>query len=584
LANEQKNRIFSSDPHLSAFLLYNFTDKDIFFIELNSFDEVIDTFQIISENLGIHPSINNIQLGDDSILENVLFLIYSNDEKIIRLFSPIQKDFPGLELTFLLNNTEHSNYYFDDQVYDQLISDLKLNIISSSHNKRNLKAIVAQSLCKHDQWLKNLTDTFGKKPGLQLLERLHEITLNPENGKYYPSLLMALKDNAIIETNFLNQKQFTSQIALEVLYSYILQYTQGRQKTRLINSPPNNSIGIAKILFKYSALHNFNSASDGCILWICYSLIFSNSVPKMENLNLNLKHLSKIGVILVDFKRPDAFKIFVPIIENLIKDSKDYEKVNLDLISLIRSHCDPELSIELLKKISKSTSTNSIKAKHQLAGIYRDSRENHKVENAIEIYKEILSSESLDTEQKVWSTCGLAESYYILNSNQAINVLLPLLSELSNNEYHRCIVLHRLAAAYYHLGESDNALEYSTRAISIKTIGGKLGSRIFETHSRILSSLNNYDSIKFAEKSLEIKKALGDRRGIQMSLLNLSQICQYVDADLSSSYAEEAYKLAELVNDYSGQLFALKRLKTLHRKDSEKKQQIQLKIDKLAKK
>ena len=158
------------------------------------------------------------------------------------------------------------------------------------------------------------------------------------------------------------------------------------------------------------------------------------------------------------------------------------------------------------------------------------------------------------------------------------------MSELSNNEYHRCIVLHRLAAAYYHLGESDNALEYSTRAISIKTIGGKLGSRIFETHSRILSSLNNYDSIKFAEKSLEIKKALGDRRGIQMSLLNLSQICQYVDADLSSSYAEEAYKLAELVNDYSGQLFALKRLKTLHRKDCEKKQQIQLKIDKLAKK
>ena len=47
---------------------------------------------------------------------------------------------------------------------------------------------------------------------------------------------------------------------------------------------------------------------------------------------------------------------------------------------------------------------------------------------------------------------------------------------------------------------------------------------------------------------------------------------------------EEANKLAELVNDISGQLFALKRLKTLHRKDSEKKEQIQLKIDKIAKK
>ncbi len=584
LANEQKNRIFSSDPYLAAFLLYNFTVKDIFFIELNSFDEAIDTFQIISENLGIHPSINNIQFGDDSILDNVLFLIHTNNENIIRLFSPIQKDFPGLELTFLFDNTEHSNYYFDDQVYDQLISDLKLNISSYKYYKRNIKAIVAQSLYTHDQWIKNLTDTFGKKPGLQLLERLHEITLNTENGKYYPGLLMALKDNVIIETNFLNQIQFTSELAFEVLYSYILKHVQGRQKTRLINSPPGNSIGIAKILFENSKLNDFNAASDGCLLWICYSLISSNSVVDIEKLNLNLKQLSNIGVILVDFKRPDAFKFFVPNIKNLIKDSKDYEKVNLDLISLIRSHCDPQLSVELLKEISKSKSINSIKAKHQLAGIYRDSREIHKVENAIEIYKEILSSEALDPEQKIWSTCGLAESYYILNSNQAINVLLPLLSELKHNEYQRCIVLHRLAAAYYHLGESDNALEYSNKAISIKSIGGKLGSRIFDTHSRILSSLNNKDSIKFAEKSLQIKKALGDRRGIQMSLLNLSQICQYVDSDLSAGYAEEAYKLAALVNDISGQLFALKRLKSLHRKDSEKKEQIQLKIDKLAKK
>ena len=584
LANEQKNKIFSSDPFLAAFLLYNFTDKDIFFVELNSVDEAIDTFQIISENLGIHPSINNIQIGDDRILDNVLFLIHSNNENIIRLFNPIQKDFPELELTFLLDNTEHSNYHFDDQVYDQLISDLKLNISSSSHNKRNLKAIVAHSLYTHDQWLKNLTDTFGKKPGLQLLERLHEITLNTENGKYYPSLLMALKDNIIIETNFLNQIQFTSPLALEILYSYILKHVQGRQKTRLINSHPNNLIGIAKILFENSEFKDFNKPSDGCILWICYSLIFSNSEIEIEKLNLNLKHLSKIGVILVDFKRPDAFKFFVPIIKKLIKDSKNYEKVNLDLISLIRSHCDPHLSVDLLKEIAKSTSINSIKAKHQLAGIYRDSRESHYVENAIEIYKEILSSEALDPEQRVWSTCGLAESYYILNSNQAINVLLPLLSELEHNEYHRCIVLHRLAAAYYHLGESDKALEYSNIAISLKSIGGKLGSRIFDTHSRILSSLNNKDSIKFAEKSLQIKKALGDRRGIQMSLLNLSQICQYLDSDLSSSYAEEAYKLAELVNDISGKLFALKRLKTLHRKDSEKKEQIQLKIDKIAKK
>ncbi len=586
LANEQKNRIFSSDPYLAAFLLYNFTDKDIFFIELNSVDEAIDTFQIISENLGVHPSINNIQIGDDRILDNVLFLIHSNNENIIRLFSPIQKDFPRLELTFLLDNTEHSNYYFDDQVYDQLISDLKLNVSSYSNNKRNLKAIVAQSLYTHDQWLKNLTDTFGKKPGLQLLERLHEITLNTENGKYYSSLLMALKDNLIIETNFLNQVQFTSQLAMEVLYSYLLKHVQGRQKTRLINTPPVNSIGIAKILFENSELNDFNRASDGCILWICYSLISSNSEIEIdiEKLNLNLKHLSKIGVILVNFKRPDAFKFFIPIIKNLIKDSKDYEKVNLDLISLIRSHCDPKLSVDLLKEISKSKSINSIKAKHQLAGIYRDSREIHSVENAIEIYKEILSSEALDPEQKVWSTCGLAESYYILNSNQAINVLLPLLSELEHNEYHRCIVLHRLAAAYYHLGESENALEYSNKAISIKSIGGKLGSRIFDTHSRILSSLNNNDSIKFAEKSLQIKKALGDRRGIQMSLLNLSQICQYVDSDLSASYAEEAYNLAELVNDVSGQLFALKRLKTLLRKDNEKKEQIQLKINKLNKK
>lgn len=89
--------------------------------------------------------------------------------------------------------------------------------------------------------------------------------------------------------------------------------------------------------------------------------------------------------------------------------------------------------------------------------------------------------------------------------------------------------------------------------------------------------------MKFAEKSLEIKKAIGDRRGIQISLLNLSQICQYIDSDLSIKCVENAYELAKLVNDNSGQLFALRRLKTLNRKNNDIKKQIQIKINKLIK-
>jgi len=581
LANERKNKIYSSDPQLSAFLFYNFSNKDVFFIELNSSNNTLDSFQIISQSLGIHPSINNIQTGNESILDNVLFLIYSNDEKITRIFKAIQKDFPNLEFIFLLDNTEHSNYYFDEQLYDQIIYDLKLNI-SSSLVRSNLKSIIVKSVyTSNDLWLKQLKDTLGNKPGLQLLEKLHEIILSPENGNYYPNLILSLKDNRIIETNFLDQIQFTSSAALEVLYSYILKYTQGRQKARLINSPPNNTIGIAEILYKNSSINDFKESSDGFVLWVCYCSISSNL--DLENLNLDLNQLAKIGVILVRFKRPDAFKVFVPFIENLVKDSKSYENIDLELISLIRSHCDPQLSINLLKEISHSSSKNAIKAKHQLAGVFRDSREQIKVENAIEIYGEILSNETIDPEQKVWSTCGLAESYYILNDDRSTDILQRLLGEIEKNQYFRLIILHRLAAAYYHLGDPNKAIGYSNQAIERKDIGGKLGSRIYDTHSRILSSLNNNDSIKFAEKSLEIKKAMGDRRGIQISLLNLSQICQYMDSDLSIKYAENAYELAKLVNDNSGQLFALRRLKTLNRKNNDMKEQIQIKINKLVK-
>lgn len=590
LSAESKEKLSSSDAYLSAFLFFNFSEKTPFFIDLNNADSRIDTFEILSTCLGIEPSINNIEKGKEQVLNNVLLLIYTNDEHIVKLFDPVKSDFPELEMVFLRDNPNEKMYQFQRSVYEALLSDFGIASVDWNETSADLKSIYAYSTHKNmESWIQKIAESIGKKPNLQVIEQLFEIILSSEKANNYPYLYSSLKDSGVIRSNYLDRTQFTSHVALEALFCYSLRNTSGRQKSRLIKTPPDNSPAIAKILFQNTVFEDFTEMSEGLILWICSGLIFNEEhvQPKLNELHFSLTDLSRIGIILVNFNRPDKFASFLPAIERLLKDRlTPPEDVHIDLISLIRSHCDPQLAITYLEEISRSTTEVRIKAKHQLAGILRDSGEPDKLDRATGIYLEILNERYLEIEQRVWTTCGLAESFYLLNKREAVTILLEILDrkEIKENTYLRCIVLHRIAAAFYHFGESDEALHYSDWLIrESNDIGGKLGSRIYNTHSRILAGRNSPDSLLYAEKSLKIKKALGDRRGIQISLLNMSQILQYSNPERSISCATEALELAKLIHDEKGQLLALRRLKTLNKNNPEIKEQIQFEINKLTK-
>ena len=93
--------------------------------------------------------------------------------------------------------------------------------------------------------------------------------------------------------------------------------------------------------------------------------------------------------------------------------------------------------------------------------------------------------------------------------------------------------------------------------------------------------LNNNEANEFAIKALNLKRLLGDRRGIQISLLNISTIIENKDPIEANKMAKEALELAKSTNDVKGQLLALKRLKTLNRKNYKEKELIINEINKL---
>lgn len=588
LTQEFKDNIYASDPYFASLLLFIFSDYPVFFIELEEINKHTDSYQLLSEYLGVDPSINCIDIGHEveEYINSVEIIIYTRNEDYESFFSPVLNDFPNLKLRFIKKSSNNDGFNFRIEHYENICRILNIDLKNINQNYLEIKSVFKNAVSGPKKWEELLIRTFGEKPSPHLLDLLYCV-LNTTNKDFSnEEILLVLKDIGIIESNIVNSFEFISNFALRDYYKYIIHKSTGRQKQRFLNFPPKFSLEIADILFRNSNLENYSNHSDGLILYICFGISIGDKESIFYSQNIfSQEELHKIGVVFLNFGKPDLYKYFINSIKiNLSNKKAMYTDGEVEMISLIRSHSDPKLALELLYIVANSKSKSAIKAKHQIAGILRDSGEQNSLMESIKIYNEILKLEDIDTSQLIWSTCGLAESYYVLGNLKSIDVLEELLTKLDENlnEKHKIIVYHRLASAYYNFGKIDLAIEFSDRILKSKLeIGGALGARIFETHSRILYKLNNNEAIEFAIKALKVKRLIGDRRGIQISLLNISTIIENNDPIEANKMATEALELAKSTNDLKGQLLALKRLKTLNRKNPKEKEIILNEINKL---
>ena len=238
----------------------------------------------------------------------------------------------------------------------------------------------------------------------------------------------------------------------------------------------------------------------------------------------------------------------------------------------VRSHGSPALAAELFAALADDGDALGVKALHQWAGVLRDRREPGDAERAEQLYARVLASPFASSKQTVWSLCGLAENEYRRRNDEACHAALDRALEVAASPRLRALVEHRRAAAFLYAGNEPSALDAMERAIELlgDALTGAFPARCFNTYAECLYRVGRpADAVPWLTRSLATKRALGDRLGLQKSLILLATLLERSDAAGATNAATEALELATQSADLLGQRAAHARLKRLRRGDAD---------------
>jgi tetratricopeptide (TPR) repeat protein len=240
------------------------------------------------------------------------------------------------------------------------------------------------------------------------------------------------------------------------------------------------------------------------------------------------------------------------------------------LAQAARRHGAPDLAVTILEQLATRTDELGIRATHMLAGTLRDRGQRGDRDRARVLYSKILEIDGISEEQRVRSACGMAENLSLQGQHEGgISLLRSALTTTKRPDL-AGLVHHRLATIMYYHADDVPGLSHSEAAIgSLKgNYRGPLTARYLDTHARLLSRLDRtVEAIHFLMIAIEIKRALGDRRGLQMGLLLLSSLRDEAGLPDPVAPAMEALSLASQSNDDAGAYFSHKRLAVLFRRD-----------------
>ncbi len=235
------------------------------------------------------------------------------------------------------------------------------------------------------------------------------------------------------------------------------------------------------------------------------------------------------------------------------------------LATAARSYAPVEVATRLLDRCA-SSELASAPIQHQLAGILRDAA-HHGSSHATRLYQKILTVNTLPAEQRIHSLCGLGENLGKSGEMERAHSALAEARLMASTAEQQARVDHRLAWLLLQEGRPTEALESSESALSkLPTpFRGGLAARILDTHAGLLLALGRpREALTILETTIQLKRRRADRRGLQISLIELSTARERLREGDAIGPAEECLLLAESAGDVPGQIYAHRRIANLY--------------------
>ena len=604
LCFDENKHMQTSDPILATIALISKSEKIVFVLTENDAAWKMNAYKGLSALIGIQEGIENLPEEHplEELLQSVLIIIVSTSTNPnMESWKSLEYDFSGLEIiTISKSIKEGFGYTFDKDLIKELFDDLSreynnnstwsslpeiftnwIDSIEKIHFALdNWRDLEDKNIDPLYIWKKYLDRLLHSNKELSTLEDYYFSCSDPHKITHKEAF-ETLHDLELLHYSADGTLNFSNEWIRAALYWYIVENTSGRQKKRIVNNPPiPTSFEIARSLYLANNKEkiSFSADSQGLNLFLAYG-----AIENIE-LNANSKNLIFACTHLINWGYPEV----VDRMMTKYFDSINHTDISSDeLLALgvaVRNHGSASLAYKIFKQISEVSEKLRTRAKHEMAGILRDRGENNDYAQASEIYTSVLKETNLECEQYVRSACGAAENLYLNNHyDQAITLLEEALKKTDTQRL-RAIVHHRTASAHSQYGEYKKAYFNSQKAIDYfnEKFSGSFASRCLDTHSRILIRFSMYEeAIHYATLSLKIKRALGNRRGLQMSLLFISNMIESTDIEKANKLAMEALNLAIKSNDIKGQLFAHRHLLVINNDNKEIVQTHQEQINRL---
>ena len=595
------------DPNFAAAVLFRAAAERFCFI-LDPKDQTWEgnAFEGLTSLLGLSPSLSELPVQHplNSLVGRVYVVVINvDDETIYTNWKNLERDFPGL-CVLRVQKVGESQAGF--QAPGELLPELFDGLADEGGHELRWAGLSAAAR----QWV----DTFEKATFLVENEYLmrnvetdpvrvwREYLLEALPDDIQPSLAdelaetcerssrnklgqarQLLNDLGVLKTAPDGSWTFNSEWARAATYGVALSSPSARQRARLADNPPTPlSLELCKELRRVCRATRYHPPLESRGGQALLALAALEKKPPSFVGPLSEGDLdSVVGscALAVSWGRADAADFLLGRVwESLGERRLVADERTLSVASAVRRHGSPALAEKLFERLAGSGSSLSLRCKHELAGVLRDRGTGDDRARATRLYAELLAEPQLPLEQRVRSLSGAAENQmWLENFIEARGLLgeaLRLTGAGTDSDRLRAIILHRLATVHLHEGTHEEGLAAIEEAMRLLKgpHRGAFAARCLDIYARLLTTVGDYKSAAtHLDHSLNIKRALGDRLGLQKGLQQLSLLRQTMKAGDAAGPAFEALELAERSGDLLGQIFLHRRLAVLFRQDPDKK-------------